>query len=113
MSGHATGGEGLFAVFALPLLAAAIDAAAIVFLTVRPSIGHACYLAAAALAAIIVYALGPVDVFFVMTDRHLEAPFGLLWKGIEATEKLAASNNTKIVVIGNSKTGLPIILGEK
>ena len=37
----------------------------------------------------------------------------LEWKGIEATEKLASSNNTKIVVIGNTKTGLPIILGEK
>ena len=38
----------------------------------------------------------------------------LEWKGIEATEKLAASPNTKIVVIGNTKTGLPIILsGEK
>jgi len=37
----------------------------------------------------------------------------LEWKGIEATEKLAGSNNTKIVVIGNTKTGLPIILGEK
>ena len=37
----------------------------------------------------------------------------LEWKGIEATEKLASSTNTKIVVIGNSKTGLPIILGEK
>jgi len=37
---------------------------------------------------------------------------GLLeWKGIEATEKLAASPNTKIVVIGNSKNGLPLILG--
>ena len=35
----------------------------------------------------------------------------LEWKGIEATEKLAASANTKVVVIGNSKTGLPIILG--
>jgi regulator of protease activity HflC (stomatin/prohibitin superfamily) len=34
----------------------------------------------------------------------------LEWKGIEATEKLAASPNTKIVVIGNSK-GLPLILG--
>jgi prohibitin 1 len=34
----------------------------------------------------------------------------LEWKGIEATEKLAASNNTKVVVIGNPKTGLPIIL---
>src|SRR5262245_19871865 len=37
----------------------------------------------------------------------------LEWKGIEATEKLASSRNTKIVVIGNTKTGLPIILGEK
>src|SRR5262245_37752081 len=37
----------------------------------------------------------------------------LEWKGIEATEKLAGSSNTKVVVIGNTKTGLPIILGEK
>jgi prohibitin 1 len=38
----------------------------------------------------------------------------LEWKGREATEKLAGSGNTKIVVIGNNKTGLPIILsGEK
>ncbi len=38
----------------------------------------------------------------------------LEWKGIEATEKLASSSNTKIVVIGNPKSGLPIILsGEK
>ena len=38
----------------------------------------------------------------------------LEWKGIEATEKLAGSGNTKIVVIGNTKSGLPIILsGEK
>jgi len=35
----------------------------------------------------------------------------LEWKGIEATEKLATSQNTKVVVIGNSKSGLPIILG--
>lgn len=35
----------------------------------------------------------------------------LKWKGIEATEKLAASNNTKVVVIGSGKDGLPIILG--
>jgi prohibitin 1 len=34
----------------------------------------------------------------------------LEWKGIEATEKLSTSPNSKIVVIGNSKTGLPIIL---
>jgi prohibitin 1 len=35
----------------------------------------------------------------------------LEWKGIEATEKLATSANSKVVIIGNSKTGLPIILG--
>jgi len=35
----------------------------------------------------------------------------LQWKGIEATENLAKSTNTKIVVIGNSKNGLPLILG--
>jgi regulator of protease activity HflC (stomatin/prohibitin superfamily) len=34
----------------------------------------------------------------------------LEWKGIEATEKLALSSNTKIVVIGNPKSGLPVIL---
>ena len=39
------------------------------------------------------------------------SPQLLEWKGIEATEKLAASANTKIVVIGNPKTGLPLILG--
>jgi prohibitin 1 len=37
----------------------------------------------------------------------------LEWKGIEATEKLAMSQNTKVVVIGNSKSGLPIILGNE
>ncbi len=35
----------------------------------------------------------------------------LKWKGIEATEKLSSSNNTKIVVIGSGKDGLPLILG--
>lgn len=34
----------------------------------------------------------------------------LEWKGIEATEKLATSQNAKIVIIGNPKTGLPVIL---
>ena len=37
----------------------------------------------------------------------------LEWKGIEATEKLALSPNSKIVVIGNPKSGLPIILGSE
>ena len=35
----------------------------------------------------------------------------LKWKGIEATEKLANSSNSKIVVIGSGKDGLPLILG--
>jgi regulator of protease activity HflC (stomatin/prohibitin superfamily) len=35
----------------------------------------------------------------------------LKWKGIEATEKLANSPNSKVVIIGSPKDGLPIILG--
>ena len=35
----------------------------------------------------------------------------LQWKGIEATEKLAASSNAKVVVIGSGDSGLPLILG--
>jgi regulator of protease activity HflC (stomatin/prohibitin superfamily) len=34
----------------------------------------------------------------------------LRWKGIEATEKLASSPNTKIVIVGAGKDGLPVIL---
>ena len=34
----------------------------------------------------------------------------LRWRGIEATLKLAQSPNSKVVVIGNSATGLPLIL---
>jgi prohibitin 1 len=37
----------------------------------------------------------------------------LRWKGIEATEKLAASSNSKIVIIGSGKDGLPVILDTK
>jgi prohibitin 1 len=36
----------------------------------------------------------------------------LEWKGIEATENLAKSANAKVVVIGNNKNGLPLILGQ-
>jgi regulator of protease activity HflC (stomatin/prohibitin superfamily) len=36
----------------------------------------------------------------------------LEWKGIETTEKLANSPNSKVVVIGSGKNGLPIILGQ-
>jgi regulator of protease activity HflC (stomatin/prohibitin superfamily) len=35
----------------------------------------------------------------------------LKWKGIEATQELAKSSNTKVIVIGNAKDGLPLILG--
>jgi len=40
------------------------------------------------------------------------SPQLLEWKGIEATENLAKSTNSKVVVIGNSKNGLPLILGQ-
>jgi len=36
----------------------------------------------------------------------------LRWKGIQATENLAKSNNAKIVMIGGGKGGLPVILNE-
>jgi regulator of protease activity HflC (stomatin/prohibitin superfamily) len=36
----------------------------------------------------------------------------LQWKGIEATQDLARSNNAKVVLIGNPRNGLPLILGE-
>ena len=37
----------------------------------------------------------------------------LEWKGIEATEKLATSLNAKVVIIGNPKNGLPLVLEPK
>jgi regulator of protease activity HflC (stomatin/prohibitin superfamily) len=40
------------------------------------------------------------------TDAYLR------WTGIEATEKLAQSPNSKVVIIGSGKDGLPIILGD-
>jgi regulator of protease activity HflC (stomatin/prohibitin superfamily) len=40
------------------------------------------------------------------------SPQLLEWKGIEATENLAKSPNAKVVVIGNNKNGLPLILGQ-
>ena len=37
----------------------------------------------------------------------------LEWKGIEATERLASSTNAKIVIVGNTKNGLPLVLEPK
>jgi len=37
----------------------------------------------------------------------------LRWKGIEATEKIAHSPNTKIIIVGSGKDGLPIIMDTK
>ena len=34
----------------------------------------------------------------------------LEWKGIEATMEIAKSQNSKVIVIGNSKNGMPLIL---
>ncbi len=42
-----------------------------------------------------------------LTDKILQD------KGIEATLKLAESPNTKVVVIGSGKDGMPIILGNQ
>ncbi|MBM4175593.1 MAG: prohibitin family protein [Ignavibacteria bacterium] len=44
--------------------------------------------------------------------RGISEPL-LRWKGIEATEKLASSQNAKVVVIGAGKDGLPLILDTK
>merc|ERR1719164_365359 len=40
------------------------------------------------------------------------SPNLLKWKGIEATEKLARSENAKVVIMGNGKDSLPVILGQ-
>jgi regulator of protease activity HflC (stomatin/prohibitin superfamily) len=39
------------------------------------------------------------------------SPALLQWKGIEATENLAKSQNSKIVMVGNTAGSLPVILG--
>merc|ERR1719399_443465 len=39
------------------------------------------------------------------------SPALLQWKGIEATEKLASSANAKMVIMGNGKDSLPVLLG--
>ncbi|MBD3170111.1 MAG: prohibitin family protein [candidate division Zixibacteria bacterium] len=46
-----------------------------------------------------------------IVSQGLNQPY-LRWKGIEATKELAQSQNTKVIIIGNSKDGLPVILGD-
>jgi prohibitin 2 len=41
-----------------------------------------------------------------ITDSYLR------WRGIEATLQLSQSTNTKIVIVGSGKDGLPILLGK-
>lgn len=36
----------------------------------------------------------------------------LRWRGVEATQSLATSNNSKIIVFGSGPTGLPLVLGD-
>ncbi len=40
------------------------------------------------------------------------SPQLLQWKGIEATENLAKSPNSKIIIIGNTKNGLPLVMSQ-
>lgn len=49
--------------------------------------------------------------FQAIVTKGISEPL-LKWKGIEATEKLASSQNAKIVVIGAGKDGLPLILNQ-
>src|SRR5262245_54517521 len=41
-----------------------------------------------------------------ITDSYLR------WRGIEATLQLSQSSNTKIVIVGSGKDGLPVLLGK-
>ncbi len=53
---------------------------------------------------------GGIRNFQKIVTEGLTQPY-LTWKGIETTKQLAASPNSKIVVIGAGDKGLPIILG--
>jgi prohibitin 1 len=53
-----------------------------------------------------------VSDFQNIVARGISEPL-LRWKGIEATEKLASSQNTKVIIIGAGKDGLPLILDTK
>jgi prohibitin 1 len=50
--------------------------------------------------------------FQSIVTRGISEPL-LRWKGIEATEKLANSTNTKVIIVGAGKDGLPLIMDTK
>ena len=37
----------------------------------------------------------------------------LVWKSIDATGRLEQSKNAKVMIIGNAKNGLPVVLREQ
>ena len=47
---------------------------------------------------------------FEKTVQAVNSETYLRWRGIEATEKLATSPNSKVVIIGGGRTGMPLIL---
>lgn len=57
-------------------------------------------------------ALTPCSQFQRIVSEGI-SPEMLMWKGIEVTHEIATSNNAKIVMIGNSKESLPVILGDQ
>ena len=50
--------------------------------------------------------------FQAIVTKGISEPL-LRWKGIEATEKISQSQNTKVIIIGSGKDGLPLILDTK
>ena len=55
---------------------------------------------------------GGIKVYNDTVASSLTPPV-LTWQGIQATEDLAKSPNTKVVVVGAGKNGLPLILGQE
>lgn len=53
-----------------------------------------------------------ISAFQDIVTRGISEPL-LRWKGIEATEKIANSPNTKVIIVGAGKDGLPLILDTK
>ena len=49
-----------------------------------------------------------IDKYQTIVRQGLTAEY-LQYKGIEATERLAESPNAKVIIIGSSKSGLPLI----